>query len=164
MSTRAWIAIVVVLGIIIIVLAWLLWVTPASAPTLSNTTSQTTTTSNTRSATSGISNVNTASVVVTSPKPNQTVPHTFTVSGSAPGSWFFEAQFPIQVRDGNDDLIGNTPANAQGNWQTDASVGFTATITIDSSFEGAATLILDKDNPSGLPQNADSVQVPIVVQ
>ncbi len=149
--------------VIIILLAWMLLATPASGrvPGIVATTSPATTA--TAPATTYPAPLS-AQVSLSSPQPNATVSHTFNVSGRAPGPWYFEAQFPIQVRDSNDNIVGRTTGQAQGNWQTDALVPFNATITVDASFQGTATLILLKDNPSGLPQNDDSVTIPIVVE
>lgn len=103
-------------------------------------------------------------VTVTSPKANSTVGTTFVVAGSAPGNWFFEASFPIQIRDKDGNVIARTFASAQGDWMTTELVTYTSTIHLDSSYKGPATLILLRDNPSGLPENDDAVEVPIVIQ
>ena len=52
---------------------------------------------------------------------------------------------------------------AQGEWMTEAQVTFTASMQIDATFHGKAKLVLLKDNPSGLPEHDDSVEIPIVV-
>ena len=167
MSSRTWTILIVILAIVIAVLAWLLFATPVSAPTIpaatttESTTSQTTATDSTSSPQAAPLDTQ---VTVTTPQPGATVGRTFTVAGTAPGAWFFEAQFPIQVRDATDDTIASNPAQAQGDWETSGLVTFTDTITIDSSYTGPATLILLRDNPSGLPQNDDSVTIPITVQ
>jgi len=103
-------------------------------------------------------------VQVTAPQENATVGHTFDIVGQAPGNWSFEAQFPMQVRDADDNLIGTATGQMQGDWQTTALVPFKAIMRIDASFEGEANLILLKDNPSGLPENFDEVTIPIVVK
>ncbi|MBV9159311.1 MAG: hypothetical protein JO019_01805, partial [Candidatus Kaiserbacteria bacterium] len=46
---------------------------------------------------------------------------------------------------------------------TTGQVTFTAQVSI-SGYKGPATLVLSKDNPSGLPQNDDSVSIPITIQ
>lgn len=103
-------------------------------------------------------------VTVTAPKPNTTVGERFVVAGSAPGNWFFEASFPIQVRDADHNVIGRTHASAQGEWMTTELVTFTSTVNIESGYKGPATLILMRDNPSGLPEHDDAVEIPIVIQ
>jgi hypothetical protein len=166
MSSKVAVTLIVVLAVVIVVLAWFLWTTPASAPTISTLSP----TSTAPAANAPMIPASTSSapldksVVVTSPTPNETVAQSFTVAGTAPGAWFSEATFPIQVRDNDDNLVGNVGASAQGDWETAGPVTFTAAMNIDPSFHGPANLILLKDNPSGLPQNDDSVTIPIVVQ
>ena len=103
-------------------------------------------------------------VTVAEPKEGAVLGRAFTVAGKAPGPWFFEATFPIQVRDDQGNVIGRSHANAQGEWTTENLVAFTATVNIDANYSGPATLILLKDNPSGLPENDDSVSFSIVIK
>ena len=156
MSTRIWWSIIVVLLVIILVLAVILFATPktAQAPTTATSTA----------ATSTAPEPLHTRVVVNSPAPGATVGKSFTVTGEAPGNWYFEAVFPIQVRDKDNNKIGQTQGQAQSDWMTEAQVPFTATVTLDTPYSGPATLVLLKDNPSGLPQNDDSLEVPIVIQ
>lgn len=171
MSTRSWSLLVAFLAIVIIVLIWFLFTTPAAAPTISSVSQATTTMLTTQPALATPSPGSASStapldtqVVVASPAQDATVPHTFTITGSAPNQWFYEAVFPIQVRDPNDNLIGTSQGQAQGDWTQPGIIGFTSQMKIDASYEGPANLIVLKDNPSGLPQNIDSVTIPIVVQ
>lgn len=103
-------------------------------------------------------------LVISSPVAGSTVGHSFAVAGSAPGPWFFEASFPVQVRDGSGNVIGRAVATAGGDWMTEGPVPFTASVTVDAGFSGRATLVLLKDNPSGLPENDDAVEISIVIQ
>jgi hypothetical protein len=146
----------VVLTLIVIVLAWVLIAIPApvEAPTATSTPQTTTPDPNQPLS---------ARVVVTSPKPNASVGKTFVVSGNAPGSWFFEASFPIKVVDADNNFIGNSIAQAQGDWMTTGQVTFSATVTIEN-YSGSATIVLLRDNPSGMPEHDDSVSIPVVIQ
>lgn len=103
------------------------------------------------------------SVNVSAPLPNAAVSRAFTVSGEARGNWFFEASFPVLVRDPAANLVGQGIAQAEGEWMTTDFVPFTATVTV-ADYVGPATLVLIKDNPSGLPEHDDSVEFPILVQ
>lgn len=161
MSTRIWWSIIVVLLIVIAVLAWLLFATPAHAPTIEVPVS--TSTVSTSTTTTGTQPLH-ARVTVTSPAAHATVGHTLVVAGEAPGPWYFEASFPIKVVDKDGNVLGQGPAQAQRDWMIDQLVPFTATITLDPLYHGPATLALLKDNPSGLPENDDSLEVPIVIQ
>ena len=164
MSTRLWWAVVILLAIVIVVMLVLLIMLPAPAhsPVTATTPAATATTSN--NVTGPADQPLHARVVVTAPKSGQAVGQTFAISGEAPGNWFFEASFPIQVRDVDNNKIGQAIAQAQSDWMTTAQVPFTASMTLDTVYHGPATLVLLRDNPSGLPENDDSLEVPIVIQ
>ena len=102
-----------------------------------------------------------SNITVTNPQPNTQVTSPLTISGQAKGSWYFEASFPIKLYDANNILIAQTTGAAQGNWQTTNFVPFTATLTFTTPSTATGTLVLEKDNPSGEPQNADSVSIPV---
>ncbi len=167
MSTRWWLVIIAVLLIVIVVLAWILFATPAPARTPSamqpENWSATTTHSTHTTKPSATQPLHT-SVSVALPKSGATVAHTFTVSGKAPGNWYFEAVFPIKVITPEGDTIGTAQAQAQGDWMTTNLVPFTATVNTTLSYTGPARLALLRDNPSGLPENDDSLEIPIVIQ
>lgn len=103
-------------------------------------------------------------VTVDAPKAGVTVGKTFTVEGEAPGNWYFEASFPIQVRSAEGDVIGRAVAQAQSDWMTTELVSFTTEVTLDGGYSGPATLILLRDNPSGLPEHDDALEVDIIVK
>lgn len=105
-----------------------------------------------------------ARVQVNSPAKNSTVGSTFAVNGEAPGNWFFEADFPIQVRDKDGNVIARTFASALGEWMTTEQVGFSSTVIVEGGYKGPATLILIKNNPSGLPEHDDAVEIPVTIQ
>jgi len=148
----AW-SIVIVLAVVIVILTILLFAgstpsqnqngTPPPAPAPAPFTSE---------------NVN-----VSFPLPNATVPKTFTVIGEARGTWYFEASFPVQVRDPQNNLVGQGIAQAGADWMTTQFVPFSAPVTV-SGYSGPADLVLIKDNPSGLPEHDDAVFFPIVIQ
>ncbi len=96
-----------------------------------------------------------------SPRPNQTVINPITLHGYAKGNWYFEASFPIKVLDANGVVLGQVAAEAQENWMTDEYVEFLASLPFTNPTTETGTLVLEKDNPSGLPQNADELRIPI---
>lgn len=162
-NTRTWWWIIGVLFVAIIAMMIVLFALPI--PTHPNDSITATTTQSAKPGpTTTIPVPLSSKVVVTTPSPSSHVGPSFIVAGQAPGQWFFEAQFPIQVRDAQGNVIGRATGSAQGDWQTTSLVTFTATMHIDSSYHGSATLILMKDNPSGLPENDDSVEIPIVIE
>ena len=101
-------------------------------------------------------------VKVTLPFPGATVLKEFIVTGEARGVWFFEASFPVEVRDPEGNVVGRGLATAEGEWMTEEFVPFSAPVTIEN-YSGPATLVLIKDNPSGLPEHDDSVSFQITV-
>jgi benzodiazapine receptor len=98
---------------------------------------------------------------VATPRPGDTVKSPLTVRGEARGNWFFEASFPVKVVDENGKVIGNGVAQAEDEWMTTEFVPFTVTIKLTATSAHKASLILEKDNPSGLSQNDDSLTIPI---
>lgn len=95
------------------------------------------------------------------PRPNTTVISPLTVRGEARGFWFFEASFPLRLLDGNGNVLVEHFATAQDEWMTEEFVPFAATIEFAEPDTPAGTLILEKDNPSGLPEHADELRVPV---
>ncbi len=101
-------------------------------------------------------------VRVDAPLSGAKVSSPLTVMGSARGNWYFEASFPVILQDASGAVIAQKPAQAQGEWMTTDFVPFTVTLTFPTQPAGShGTLILKKDNPSGLPQNDDSRQIPV---
>jgi len=95
----------------------------------------------------------------------------FSVIGQARGYWFFEASFPVQLLDKDDNVLATGIAQAQPdsetgeiNWMTENFVPFKADLKAPASYIGPATLILHKDNPSGLPEHDASISFPITIE
>lgn len=98
---------------------------------------------------------------VTSPAVNTRVTSPLTVRGEARGTWYFEASFPIKLLDANGKVLGQTTGRAQGDWMTENFVPFTATLTFTAPTTATGTLVLERDNPSGLPANAAEIRIPV---
>ncbi|MBI4133473.1 PQQ-dependent sugar dehydrogenase [Candidatus Uhrbacteria bacterium] len=98
---------------------------------------------------------------VTAPAPNELVGSPLTVTGEARGTWFFEASFPMQLEDAEGNVIAVGFVEAQGDWMTTEFVPFRGTIQFDAPASNQGTLVLMKDNPSGLPQFAEEVRIPV---
>lgn len=95
------------------------------------------------------------------PFPNELVTSPLTVAGEARGNWYFEATFPVKLYDANSNLLAEGYAEAMSDWMTTDYVSFTANLTFVTPSTSTGTLVLEKDNPSGLPENADSVSIPV---
>ncbi len=101
-------------------------------------------------------------IEVDAPLISATVSSPLSVTGRARGMWYFEASFPIEVRDAGNNVIGSGIAQAQGDWMTTDFVPFTANISYTAQTPGSlGTLVLKKDNPSGEPANDQSLVIPI---
>ena len=101
-------------------------------------------------------------LIVTSPGLDQVVSSPLTITGEAPGYWYFEASFPVELLDASGALIAQGVATAQDEWMTEAMVPFIATLEFALGDYGqTGTLVLRKDNPSGLPENDDSMEIPV---
>ncbi len=109
-------------------------------------------------------NASSDKIVVTTPKPGETVGSVIPVVGSARGGWYFEASFPIFVKDGNGNVIGQSIGTADGEWMTAEFVPFKSFVTVSSSYKGPAMLVLQNDNPSGKPEFEASISIPIVIE
>ena len=100
-------------------------------------------------------------IEVTSPRINEQVTSPLTVSGRARGSWYFEADFPLKLVDGNGHTLARGYASAEGAWMTEDFVPFTGTLDFSGSDPDSGYLILQRANPSGLAKYADSLRIPV---
>jgi len=99
------------------------------------------------------------------PLPNQTISSPLTIKGYARGNWFFEASFPVILTDWDGLIIAQGIAQAKDNWMTLDFVPFEARLdfTIDKQvYSNKGTLILRKDNPTGLSEFDDALEIPII--
>lgn len=106
-------------------------------------------------------------IKLTTPRPNDIVSSPLVITGQARGPWFFEASFPVYLTNWDGLIIAEGIATAQGEWMTTEFVPFTATLTfaVDPQvYSKAATLILKKDNPSGLPEHDDALEIPLMLK
>ena len=109
-------------------------------------------------------NASTNLIVVDLPFPGAVTGKEFTVVGKARGVWFFEASFPMKLLDKDGNLLVNSFAQAEGEWMTENFVPFKGMIKVPESYIGKATLVLMKDNASGLPEHDASISFPITVE
>ncbi len=104
-------------------------------------------------------------IVVDSPRPNQTISSPLTIKGKARGNWFFEASFPVVLTNWDGLIIASGVAKAEGDWMTAEFVPFTAKLIFENpDYKNNGVLILKKDNPSGLPENDDALEIPVLFE
>ncbi len=102
-------------------------------------------------------------ILVTSPIKDAEIASPLTVAGRARGQWFFEGSFPLVLLDPYGNTIAEGHATAQSEWTTTEFVKFVGNLQFDNFIKGSkGTLVLKKDNPSGLPENDDSISIPVI--
>ena len=103
-----------------------------------------------------------ATLVVTSPKAGDVIQSPLIIKGTAKGMWYFEATFPVKIVDANGNVVGQSQARAESDWMTENFVPFSGSIPFTAKEGEKGEVVFAKDNPSGLPQNAEEFRVPIV--
>lgn len=102
-------------------------------------------------------------IVVDTPRAGAKVTSPLTVRGKARGMWFFEASFPLELISEDGEVIASGIATAEGEWMTEEFVPFTALLAFDlveaKTRGDKVTLVLRKDNPSGLSEFDDSLEI-----
>ncbi len=98
---------------------------------------------------------------VENPRPNQKITSPLNIKGQARGYWFFEASFPIKLYNGKEEEIASAIAQAKTDWMTEEFVAFEAILQFQTPDKGKGTIVFEKDNPSGLPENDDQLEIPI---
>jgi hypothetical protein len=107
-------------------------------------------------------NCRSAFIVVASPAAGAVIASPLKIRGRARGSWFFEGDFPVALKDARGRVIGRSHATAQGEWMTPRFVPFTATLEFDSPGAGGrGVLELIKDNPSERRELDDALRLPV---
>lgn len=96
---------------------------------------------------------------------DNTITNPYTITGKVPGSWSNEGTFVIEgIYEGDIGIPGGT-ATLQGDWKTTGMVPFTATLDFGPHFKAGSklTILLRKANPSGAPQNDDSLAIDVTI-
>lgn len=102
--------------------------------------------------------------VVTFPDLTQTLKSPLLIKGMARGL-YFEASFPIHIEDKAGTIIAQAPAQAQGDWMTSEPVPFEATLTFaKQAVPREVLLVIENDNPSGLPEHLIRYEIPVRIQ
>lgn len=107
-------------------------------------------------------------ITLTTPVPNGVITSPLLLQGQARGYWFFEASFPIVLTNWDGLIIAEGYATADGEWMTENFVPFTATLEFvnpyiegNPDFMKRGSLILQRDNPSDLPENDNALEIPV---
>lgn len=98
---------------------------------------------------------------IKTPQQNDIVRSSLVIEGEARGTWFFEADFPIYLYDGDGAELGIAIARAESNWMTADFVSFRAVMQFMPPKDKSGILVLKKNNPSGLPEHDDELKIPV---
>lgn len=98
---------------------------------------------------------------VREPKVNQLVSSPLLIRGEARGNWYFEASFPVKVLDANGKILAEIPVQAKGEWMTTNYVPFETSISFLQPTTAVGEVVLQKDNPSGLPEHDNELRIPV---
>ncbi len=100
-------------------------------------------------------------VIVDNVGPNSLVTSGMEITGQAK-LYYFEASFPVTLVDAKGRVILQTHAEAQSDWMTSEFVPFkVVNFEFSKPATPTGTLILAKDNPSGLPEHDEQVEIPV---
>ncbi|UCG10991.1 MAG: Gmad2 immunoglobulin-like domain-containing protein [Deltaproteobacteria bacterium] len=104
-------------------------------------------------------------IVVDAPTPGALVTSPLRVSGKARGTWFFEGDFPLVLTDTKGKIIAKGFVTAKGEWMTEKFVPFEGTLEFKKPRSGdRGTLTFKKDNPTGLSEHDDAVEIPVFLK
>lgn len=96
------------------------------------------------------------------PFPEQKISSPLVIKGKAKGTWFFEGDFPVVLTNWDGLIIAEGHVTAQGEWMTEGFVDFMGELEFTKpDFGDRGSLILQKDNPSGLPENDEAFEITI---
>ena len=109
----------------------------------------------------GVTSSKGVKAIVYTPAANAKVASPVAVVGQVPGSWSFEAQFPVVLKDSSGNTVAQGTAQLLGDWMTDNLVPFSVQLTYSASPSGSGSLVLQKDNPSGKASNDDTITIPV---
>lgn len=107
-----------------------------------------------------------AKVYMSSPSIQGSIASPFTIEGMARGTWLFEGSFHVVLVDWDGLIIAEGNATAKDEWMTEDYVPFEVVLSFTApenkgNFSSRGSLIFQKSNPSGLPQNDDAVEIPV---
>lgn len=94
-------------------------------------------------------------------EPNQRIKSPLRISGKAKKEWFFLETIPVRIVNDSGQTVAFTKAIADTEAQTDGLIPFSATISFPAISGAKGKIIFEKSNPSNLPEENASVEVPV---
>lgn len=100
---------------------------------------------------------------ITNPEPGQKIQDVVTIEGVARGFWFFEASMPVSLVTSEGRVLARHFVEAQDEWMTEDFVKLQGELFYPVDVETKLDLLFEKANPSGLPENAAVLRIPITL-
>ncbi len=100
-------------------------------------------------------------VSVNQPELGATISSPVTVTGQAPGGWFFEAVLPISVETVDGEVLAEEIFVTDQNWMTEEAVDFSLEIEFDSTDANLGFIKIIKNDVSEIPRNQHFFYWPI---
>jgi hypothetical protein len=97
---------------------------------------------------------------VSSPLIGDVVKSPLKISGTAQ-NWYFEATFPIRIEDDKGKVLAGGQAHATEEWTKGGWIPFESELEFDPGTAEKGIIILENDNPSGLPENSESLTMEV---
>lgn len=95
------------------------------------------------------------------PQSGQVIQSPLRVQGGARGMWYFEGSFPIKLLSDKEGVITDHYVMADSEWMTEDFVSFSTQIPFSHPEGASGRLVLERSNPSGRPERAQEVGIPI---
>jgi hypothetical protein len=100
-------------------------------------------------------------IKISEPEANKIISSPVVIKGEARGNWFFEASFPVKLIGENGEVLAQGTATAQSDWMTADFVPFKAELKFNSGSSAIGMIVLQNDNPSGLPEKEKQYGIPV---
>lgn len=100
--------------------------------------------------------------IVLYPGKNEKIQSPLIVKGIAPAGWMFEGQLVLKLLDNDRKVIaqGKGVEEKLGSWTSGNPVSFEGKIIFEGNAE-SGYLVVENDNPSGLPENQKTFEIPV---
>ncbi len=102
-----------------------------------------------------------APVTVTEPKRTAEVSSPVTVSGQAPGTWFFEAVLPISLVTAEGDVLIDDIFVTEEEWMTEDLLDFNLQLSFETPESNYGFIVVEKNDPSDLSHNKAAFYWPV---
>jgi hypothetical protein len=103
-------------------------------------------------------------IVVSIPAKNMPVTSPLTIEGMAKGTWYFEANLPVEIVDAQRRSLGKKFVTATKDWMSESLVPFAGQLEFQKPDTKTGYLIFKNDNPSGSKENEKTFEIPIDFQ